>query len=210
MFWNGGKPRKSSLAQSLWESGHYLEKILFTVFQHILTELFLYAEEAGGEKSDIVPVFMVLTTEQGKQQSSKTGLEARWLVPAAVGSRIFTQYPLCAGGQSQHSTVAHQPGPQPLKEAGPTSFYRSVAHEWVLVSQWDEIISESLSPGFSNSERTMMPPWGQGPGLGAAPKDYSCRVGWGLPQDRQPSVMLLLIHISLAYLTSRLLAVHNS
>lgn len=100
-------------------------------------------------------------------------------MPAAVGSRIFTQYPLCAGGQSQHSTVAHQPGPQPLKEAGPTSFYRSVAREWVLVSQWDEIISESLSPGFSNSERTMMPPLRPGLRARSCPKGLFLQSGMG-------------------------------
>lgn len=39
-------------SQSVWEAGHFVEKILFNVFQHVFMELLLYSEDAGGETSD--------------------------------------------------------------------------------------------------------------------------------------------------------------
>lgn len=60
----------------MWEAGHFLEEIFFSVFQHAFMELLLYSEAAGRGKSDMVPMFMVFTTEEGTQRSSKKGIEA--------------------------------------------------------------------------------------------------------------------------------------
>ena len=61
----------------------------------------------------------------------------------------------------------------------PPIIYGSVAYEWALVSQWDEVIFESVTRAPPSSKRTTVPSRGQGPRLQSAPTGPSPWSGLG-------------------------------